>query len=333
VRLRPPPWWPLARRALSVLFLAGVVTLLVLVARKVDLRAGLAALRTTSASMLLLAAAVAIASHVVYTWFDVLGKLYARHNLPAPQVMLVTFVCYVFNLNLGSWIGSVAFRYRLYARLGLDRPTITRVFTFSTLTNWTGYCVLAGATFAMGALPVSPTWAVRVGLVRALGLLLLAVAAAYVLLCARSRRRSFTLRGHVVELPGGRLALTQLTLGAANWSLMALVIYLLLRQQIAYPTVLAVLMVSAVAGLIAHIPGGLGVLETVFITLLEPQVARADLLAALIGYRLLYFLLPLLVAALLFVFIEVKAKHIRHRNRGEPTGRFAARLARVLHPR
>jgi uncharacterized membrane protein YbhN (UPF0104 family) len=328
-----PRWWPVAKRVLSGLFLAGVAALLALLAKRVDWAAGLEALRATSLRTILLAVGAAVASHIVYACFDLLGKVYARHPLPAPQVMLVTFVCYAFNLNLGSWIGSVALRYRLYARLGLDRPDITRVFTFSVLTNWTSYCALAGALFAAGAVPVSPMWAVSGGLLRVLGGVLCGLAAAYVVLCGRSRRRSFTLRGHVVELPPARMALTQLVLGATNWSLMALVIYLLLRQQVAYPTVLAVLMVSAVASLIAHVPGGLGVLEAMFIGLLEPRVARADLLAALIGYRLIYFLLPLLVAAAVFIVIEVKAKHLRSKNRQGGRPALFSRFARVFHPR
>jgi glycosyltransferase 2 family protein len=87
---------------------------------------------------------------------------------------------------------------------------------------------------------------------------------------------------------------------------MALVIYVLLEHRIDYPSVLGVLLVSAIAGVVSHIPAGLGVLEGVFIGLLGTRLPESTLLAALIGYRALYFLGPLLVATLILATFEAK---------------------------
>ena len=62
----------------------------------------------------------------------------------------MAFVCNAFNLNLSSWVGAVALRYRLYSRLGLDIADITRILTFSLVTNWFGYPLLAGILFSCG---------------------------------------------------------------------------------------------------------------------------------------------------------------------------------------
>src|SRR3546814_19447585 len=86
----------------------------------------------------------------------------------------------------------------------------------------------------------------------------------YLWLCGFSKRRSWTIRGHEIQLPSLRLALIQLVLGAANWSLMALVVYFMLSQKAAYPEVLGILMISSIAGVVTHIPAGLGVIEAVF---------------------------------------------------------------------
>ena len=48
-------------------------------------------------------------------------------------------------------VGAVALRYRLYSRLGLDIADITRILTFSLVTNWFGYLLLAGILFMCGA--------------------------------------------------------------------------------------------------------------------------------------------------------------------------------------
>jgi uncharacterized membrane protein YbhN (UPF0104 family) len=89
------------------------------------------------------------------------GPAYTGHRLPARQVLPVAFVCYAFNLNFTTWVGGVALRYRLYSRLGLDTPTITRILTLGLLTNWMGYLLLAGTVFAFGMvkLPETGRWA------------------------------------------------------------------------------------------------------------------------------------------------------------------------------
>jgi hypothetical protein len=108
--------------------------------------------------------------------------------------------------------------------------------------------------------------------------------------------RVWRVRGHTFKTPGLAMALLQLAMSCLNWSLMGGVIWLLLQGQVGYPHVLAVLLVAAVAGVVTHVPAGLGVLEAVFVALLSYQVAEATLLGALLAYRGLYYLLPLAVA-------------------------------------
>ena len=96
---------------------------------------------------LALALGLATLSHGLYSTYDLIGRHQTGHRVPAREVIGVGLVSYAFNLNLGSLIGGVAFRYRLYSRLGLDAPTITRVLGLSLLTNWLGYLFVAGVVF------------------------------------------------------------------------------------------------------------------------------------------------------------------------------------------
>lgn len=114
------------------------------------------------------------------------------------------------------------------------------------------------------------------------------------------------------------MALLQVALGATNWSLMGLVVYLMFFGQVPYPTVLAILMISSVAGVITHIPAGLGVLEAVFVALLAGEMAQASVVAGLIGYRAVYFLAPLLLATLVYFALEAQARRLRATN--QPPG-------------
>ena len=101
---------------------------------------------------------------------------------------------------------------------------------------------------------------------------------------------------------------------ALNWSLMALIIYLLLPSTAFYPTVLCVLLIASIAGVISHVPAGIGVLETVFIVLLQHQFSQGTLIGMLIGYRVIYFLFPLTIALLVYVVLEKNAKKIARQN-------------------
>ncbi|MES7826506.1 UPF0104 family protein, partial [Cutibacterium acnes] len=78
-----------------------------------------------------------------------------------------------------------------------------------------------------------------------------------------------------------------------------------------FGTVVAVLMVSAVAGVVTHVPAGLGVLEAVFIGLLGWKFSRPELVATLVAYRAVYYLAPLAVAAALYAVLEWRARHLR----------------------
>ena len=108
--------------------------------------------------MLLAAGVLAACSYALYSTYDLLGPSHDRPCAAGGTVMGVTFISYAFNLNLGSLVGGVAFRYRLYSRLGLDNNTITRVLGFSMLTNWLGYLVVAGAAFCFWPMPLPPEW-------------------------------------------------------------------------------------------------------------------------------------------------------------------------------
>ncbi|MDD0976984.1 lysylphosphatidylglycerol synthase domain-containing protein [Pseudomonas fontis] len=303
------PGWKRARQVLTLAFFILVPTLLFLLLRNQDWNEVLQALRAYPAQVLMLGVAIVACSFTLFSCFDLLGKRYTGHPLPTRQVLPLAFVCYAFNLNLSAWVGGVALRYRLYSRLGLDVPTISRILGLGLVTNWLGYLLLAGTLFVFGLPPLPAGLEIGQTGLRLIGAVLLAVAASYLLVCAVATRREWQVRGQQIRLPSWRLALLQALMGASNWALMAAVVYLLLPEKLGYPAILAILMISSIAGVITHIPAGLGVLETVFITLLAGQYAQGTVLAALIGYRALYFLLPLLIACGVYLGLERLAAH------------------------
>jgi glycosyltransferase 2 family protein len=103
------------------------------------------------------------------------------------------------------------------------------------------------------------------------------------------------------------LALVQFALAMVNWSLMAAIIFVLLPAQADYPTVLGASLFTAVAASLLHVPGGLGVLEAVFVATFAQRIDATQVLAALLGYRALYYLAPLVLAFIAYLLLETRA--------------------------
>lgn len=307
--------WKLTKKLLTWLFFTAVIVLLVIYARKVNWPEVLTTIANYNRTAVLAAVGLVIVSYLIYGAYDLIGRASCGHKLQKRQVMLVSFVCYAFNLTLSTWVGGVAMRYRLYSRLGLKSSTITRIFTLSIATNWLGYVLISGIVFSAGWVKIPSGWFVGAGTLRIIGISMLAFVAIYLLLCIFSRRRSWRVRGRKLALPSLRMALIQFVVSSANWLVMGAIIWLLLMQKVDFPQVLGVLLISSIAGVIVHIPAGIGVLEAVFLALLRGEpLSDGAIIAALLVYRLLYFIAPLLVALVLYLWLEGRAKTLRKKN-------------------
>lgn len=307
--------WKRTRKVLTGLFFLAVIVLLVVYARQVNWGDVWDVVINYNRVAIFGSVALVVVSYLTYGLYDLIGRAYCGHKLEKRQVMLVSFICYAFNLTLSTWVGGVAMRYRLYSRLGLEGSTITRIFSLSIATNWLGYVLVAGVVFSAGMVSVPGGWFIGAGTLRITGIALLAFVVVYLALCAFSRRRHWTIKGQKLALPSLRMALIQFAVSSANWLVMGAIIWLLLMQKVDFPQVLGVLLISSIAGVIIHIPAGIGVLEAVFLALLQGEpVSHGAIIAALLAYRVLYFIAPLLLALVLYLWLESRAKSLRAKN-------------------
>lgn len=296
-------------RIASLLFLGVVVVLLVHAARAVDWAQVRVAIAGYGRGRLALAGLITAASYALYCGYDVAARRYAGHDLRRRHILPIVFVSYALSMNIGAILGGAGFRLRLYTRSGLSLALISRIIFFSTVTNWTGYLLLAGVLFARRTLALPPGWRLGVDGLQVLGVAMLCVLAAYLAACRLSHGRIFHLRGHHFRLPSLPLALLQVAMATGNWMLMAAIVYVLLPGTVGYPEVLAVLLLGAVAASAVHMPAGIGVLEAVFVALLDGRLPRAEILAAVLTYRAFYYLLPLAVALLVYALLETRRRH------------------------
>lgn len=313
--------WPLIRRSVTLAFFTLVAYLLIRHAGTIEWREVGDALTAYHPMILLAAGGQGLCAILVYSCFDLIGQAYIASSaadggeigeLPRRQVMLVTFISYVFNLNLGALVGGFAFRYRLYSRLGIGNTEITTILGLSVATNWLGYSLLGGLVFSSGVIELPDSWKIGSGTLQVIGSLLLMLPITYLVLCGYRGGRSLTIHGREIQVPTLNMALLQFTLSCLHWLLMSSIIFVLLGQQVDYFVVLGVLLLSGIAGALTHIPGALGVLETVFIMLLSERIPRSELLAALLAYRAVFYLFPLLLAASIYLVLEIRFKRQHH---------------------
>ncbi|WP_432725282.1 lysylphosphatidylglycerol synthase domain-containing protein [Variovorax sp. W6] len=299
-----PTTWQRCRRWALPLLGVAVLALLLSHVNKVDWAGAWHALHRYSPWLLLAVLGLATASHALYGCFDLIGRRHLRHRLSYGRTWAIAVTSYAFNLNLGSLVGGIGMRARLYARAGLDEATVAQIVGLSLATNWLGYGLLAGGLFAAGVIEPPRQAHIGQGALRTLGLAMILLALGYVVACAVSRRREWVIRGRRIRLPGARIAATQLVLSATNWALMGAAMYLLLGRQVPYATTLSVLLAASIVGVLTPIPAGLGVLEAVYLALLSGTVKQGALMGAVLAYRALYYLVPLAGGLVLYLLLE-----------------------------
>lgn len=300
--------WLWVRRVAPWAFAAVVVFLLLDYAKEVDWPAVWRTLKAFPVGLLLLSAGLALTSHAVYASFDLIGRFLTRHKIDPVRTWGIAAISFAFNLNFGALIGGLGLRWRLYTRRGLSMGTVAQVAMYSVLTNWLGWCWVAGVTLMIAPPRVDVEWMPGVGILRALGVVFLLVAIGYHAMCRLWGGATLQWRGHRVTLPHWRMSLLQGALGGAGWLIMGLSIWNLLGWRIDYPSALGVLLLAAVAGAITHVPAGLGVLEAVFVAALHGRLPATDILAAVLAYRAVHHLLPLCLALPAYGLDEVTAR-------------------------
>ncbi len=221
-------------------------------------------------------------------------------------ITLVSFTTYALSHNIGASVFSGAVvRYRAYATKGLSAAEIGVLIAFCSFTFTFGVVFLTGLVLIIepeiterfvGVLPVDFS--------RGTGFILLALVALYVLGSARARR-PLTLRGFSIHYPKLPIVMQQLVIGPLEIMGAAGIVFFALPEagNPGYLVVLGIFLISFSVALLSHAPGGLGVLELVFVLAL-PELDPADVVAALLVFRLLYLIVPFVVALVIVLVFE-----------------------------
>ncbi len=278
-----------------------------------------AEIESISGTKLLLAALFTAAGYTVLTAYDFLGLRYIGRTLPQLRVAEASFTSYAFSNNLGlAALTGGSVRLRLYSGWGLSAVEVAKLVGFAGLTFWIGFLILEGAALAFAPLPPSMPLPLQGAWARGIGASMLGVVAVY-LFTASVRRTPLVVRGLALAIPGPRIALFQVLVSACDWALASAALYALMPEELAvsYPDFVAVFLLAQVAGLISHVPGGLGVFESVMLLLLGQGALPPVIVAALLAFRVIYYLAPLTLATGILALHEL----LEHRTHVARVGR------------
>jgi glycosyltransferase 2 family protein len=255
------------------------------------------------APRLLAAAGFAAASYLSLTFFDYLALRYVGRPLPYPKAALASFTALSLGHNIGlAALSSGAVRYRFYSRWGLEGGEVAKVILFCGVTVGLGLLTLGGAALLLQSrLAVEITGLTEPAII-ALGLGCLAVPSIYLAL-SLFVRRPLRIRRWALEIPAFRLAVGQVLIGSINFAFVAACLHQALAAvaDVAYLGVASVYVIANATALVSHVPGGLGVIESVVMYLL-PQ---SDLIGPLLVFRFVYFLSPLGLGGILLAVTEL----------------------------
>ncbi|MGQ0699853.1 MAG: lysylphosphatidylglycerol synthase domain-containing protein [Panacagrimonas sp.] len=300
--------WKLIKWVLAVMFFGAVGWLLYSRGREMDWGEVWASVRAFDALTLATGLGFTLLAYLAFGTYDLLSKRHLKHDVPAPRVLTIAMASYALNLNLGALVGGWAARIRLYSRVGVDAAMSAQIIGMGLLSNWTGYVLIAGLVFTISPPELPETWALSSSMLPFIGGALLLLLSAYLLVCALKPGHVWKIRSFELRAPTLRFAGLQLGVSAVHWLSTCMVISSFLPGELAFTTVLGVLVMSSIAGAAAHIPAGLGVIEAVFVAALGDRFPPAQLLGALLAYRATFYLAPLLVALIAYPFLEMRGR-------------------------
>ena len=286
--------------AISLSVLAVAAFILYHLLRGTDFEKVVAALKAQSIQKIATSGAFVVAGYITLTFYDVFAlRTIGRDKVPYAVAALASFASSTIGHSLGAAVltGGLV-RFRVYSVWGLTAIDIAKIAFVTGMTFWLGNAFMLGgaATYApeaASAVDHLPPWINRL-----IGLGGLSAIVCY-LLWLIPRRRSVGRSGWRIELPSVRFTLVQIGIGALDLTFVTLAMYVLLPSEppVEFLTVLVAFLTATLLGTVSHAPGGLGVIEATVLVGLA-QFPREELLAALLTFRALYFVLPLILATL-----------------------------------
>ena len=289
-------------------------------------------------SQVALAIGLTVIAFMLLGGYDVLALRYVGAGISPALTLLSSALSYGISQTLGfPLLTGNAVRVRFWSAWGLSTEEMAQAAAHVSATFTVGIITVCGA-----ALLFEPEGTLQLlhlpdVLARGIGIMLLALTATYIAWTVQRSGSVISVRGWAFPVPSFRLASAQVSLALLDWGVAGTVLYALLPRghDIALLPFLGVFVLAQSVGVLSHVPGGLGVFETLVVLALKPQLSAEATLASLLAYRAVYYLLPFVMAVATLTVMELARQRSRLpalRDRTTATVASLAQWGRVVQP-
>ena len=297
--------WPSVALSVSMAALATFVLWHLL--RNIDVGKVIAALEAQPIHNIVIAALFATGGYITLTFYDVFAlRTIGRRTIPFRVAALASFTSYTIGHSLGAaTLTGGLVRLRVYSAWGLTILDITKIAFVTGMTFWLGNAFVLGGAMSYAPEAASVVDHLPVSINRLIGLAALLGLLCY-LLWLSPRPRVIGYANWKIVLPSVRFTLVQIAIGATDLVLITLAMYTLLppAPAIGFLPVLVIFVTATLLGTVSHVPGSLGVIEAALLIGLS-QFGKEELLASLLTFRVVYFVIPFLLATLVLGLREL----------------------------
>jgi len=322
--------WSRIRPAVPYLVIAGLFALgaysLYHLLRPVNFRDVMVQVRGTPWHIVALSLLATFAGYAALIGYDWSALRYLGKKPPIPVIMLGGFLGYALGNTVGAGpVTGGAVRYRIYSSLGLSGYDIAAIAIFGSAAFGLGATIVGFGALAYHPYALESLTSTNPQILRWIAIAMLAVSLG-VLSALALRKSEIRVRGHRFKTPSFALMSGQLAFTAIDIVMAATVLYLLLPpNEMGFATFLAVFAAAIFAGVASHVPGGVGVFEAIILAALPTSVPLDQVVAGLLLYRMVYYLVPFALALVLLALSELRMA------RGKVQSAQMQALAPVFH--
>jgi glycosyltransferase 2 family protein len=290
--------WRWVGYALSALIIAVSAIVLWRILGDLQIDGVVEALRNTPPHKIAAAAVFVAAAFVTLTFYEFFGlRTIGIKHVPYRIAALSSFTGYSIGHNVGApALTGGAVRYRIYSPWGLRVLDIAKLCFITGLTFWLGNTTVLSLGMIIEPQAVTAVDHLPAGVNRIVGIAALAILISYVLWAWR-KQRTVGRNSWSVNLPSGPLTFLQIGIGILDLVCTAYAMYLLMPEQpwIDFMTLAVIFASATLLGFASHAPGSMGVFDAAMLVALA-QYDKQQLVAALVLFRLLYFVIPFTLA-------------------------------------
>jgi phosphatidylglycerol lysyltransferase len=297
----------IAGPAFAVAACAAVLILVYILSRGIDYHAMVAAMRRTPRDLLAASVLLTALSYLALVARDQMALNHSGVSLPSSALMLASFCATALGNALGfGALTEHTVRERVYNAVGVRPEQAARATRLVSIAFAAGLAALAAGGLILSGSSLSQVLRIPVWATHAAGIVVLIAIGASLALNAGRRLPAMT-DSDPVTLPSAGNAAAQMLMAAADLMAAALALWVLLPAgTIDFPDYAVIFSAAIALGALSRIPGGLGVFEAVVFFSLHKLAPPAQVAAALLIFRGVYFLMPLVIAAAALAGLELR---------------------------